>query len=251
MSYGSQKIRGGLVIAQVALAFVLLIASGLMIRSFQFLRNVDAGFGPSVNIQTVAISIPQASTRDFKLVVRKFNDIQDRLAEIAAVDSVGFASRVPLGDTEPSGVFFIENKTPTGVAPPQQEFRFVSPDFFKTIGARLVAGRDFNWADHHESRPVAMVSEAMALREWGSAAAAIGNRIRITPAEGAPLAQFMSRTVTFVIGSTRVGTPGFLEDLQKAIWSVDGTLPLANVQTMAAYSERTMERTRLTLNLSG
>jgi predicted permease len=280
VSRESQRVRSGLVVAQVALALVLLVAAGLMIRTFQSLRNVDAGFRASADIQTVDISIPQGSTQDFQVAVRKFNDIQDRLASIAGVEMAGFASRVPLGRTGPSAGFFIENKTPAGVAPPQQEFRYVSPDFFQTIGARLVAGRDFAWTDHHEARRVAMISEDMARREWGSPSAAIGGRIRMTPAEpwreivgvvsdihheslveaapdsvyltlGDPLAQYMSRTVTFVIRSTRVGTPGFLEELQRSVWSVDGTLPLANVQTLADYYGRAMERTALTLLLLG
>lgn len=66
---------------------------------------------------------------------------------------------------------------------------------------------------------------------------------------GDPLAQYMSRTVTFVIRSSRVGTPGFLEDAQKSVWSVDAALPLANVQTMADYYGRAMESTALTLVL--
>ena len=280
VSRESQRIRSGLVVAQVALALVLLVAAGLMIRSFQSLRNVDAGFHPSAAIQTVDISIPDGSTPDFRVAVRTFNDIQDRLAAVAGIDTVGFASRVPLGNSGPSAGFFIENKTPAGVAPPQQEFRYVSPGFFETIGARLVAGRDFDWTDHHEARRVAMVSERMARREWGSASAAIGGRIRMTPAEpwreivgvvgdihheslvepppdsvyltlGEPLAQYMSRTVTFAIRSSRVGTPGFLEALQRSVWSVDGSLPLANVQTMADYYGRAMERTALTLLLLG
>jgi predicted permease len=280
VSRDSQRIRSGLVVAQVALALVLLVAAGLMIRTFQNLRHVDAGFHPSGEIQTVDISIPEGSTRDFQLAVRKFNDIQDRLAAVAGVDLVGFASRVPLGDTGPSAGFFVEHKTPAGTAPPQREFRYVSPNFFKTIGARLVAGRDFTWTDHHEARRVAMISERMARREWGAAGAAVGRRIRMTPAEpwreivgvvgdihheslmepspdsvyltlGEPLAQYMSRTVTFVIRSSRVGTQGFLEELQKSVWSVDGTLPLANVQTLAEYYGRAMERTALTLLLLG
>jgi predicted permease len=280
VSRGSQRIRSGLVVAQVALALVLLVAAALMIRTFQSLRSVDAGFHPSAEIQTIDISIPEGSTRDFKIAIRRFNAIQDRLAEVAGVDAVGFGSRVPLGNTGPSAGFFIENNTLAGAAPAQREFRYVSPDFFKTIGAPLVAGRDFNWTDHHESRRVAMVSERMARREWGSASAGIGKRIRMTPADqwreivgvvgdihheslvepapdsvyltlGEPLAQYMSRTVTFVIRSPRVGTQGFLEELQKSVWSVDATLPLANVQTMADYYGRAMERTALTLVLLG
>jgi predicted permease len=279
-SRDSQRIRSGLVIAQVALALVLLIAAGLMIRTFESLRHVEVGFQPSADIQTVDISIPQGSTRDFKIAIRKFHDMQDRLAAVAGVAAAGFASRIPLAERGPSASFFLEHKTPAGTAPPQREFRYVSPGFFTTIGARLIAGRDFTWTDHHDARPVALVSDAMARREWGSASAALGKRLRMTTADqwreivgvvndihheslvepapdsvyltlGEPLAQFMSRSVTFVIRSPRVGTLGFLEELQKSVWAVDGALPLANVQTMRDYYARAMERTTMTLLLLG
>jgi predicted permease len=276
----SQRIRSGLLVAQVALALVLLVAAGLMLRTFQAVRSVNLGFDPSPKVLTVDISLPGGPTPDFNTVIRKFHDIQDRLSAISGVDVVGFASRVPLGRTGPSGGFIIEHVTPVGVAPAQREFRFVSPDFFKTIGTPLIAGRDFTWADHHESRRVALISEGMARREWGSAAAAIGKRIRMTTAEpwrevvgvlrdvhheslvdpppdsvyltlGEGLAQFMSRAVTFVVRSSRVGSQDFVKELQTAVWSVDGTVPLANVQTLADYYRRAMDRTTLTLMLLG
>jgi predicted permease len=259
---------------------VLLVAAGLMLRTFRAIRSVNAGFEPSADIQTIDISIPAGTTRDFKAAIRKFNDIQDRLSAISGVDAAGFASRVPMGRTGPSGGFIVEHITPAGAAPPQREFRFVSPDFFKTIGTPLIAGRDFTWTDHHESRRVAVISERMARREWGSAREAIGKRIRMSTAEpwreivgvvgdvhheslvepppdsvylalGEPLAQFMSRTVTFVVRSSRVGTQQFVEELQETVWSVDGTVPLANVQTLADYYRRAMDRTTLTLMLLG
>ena len=276
----SQRIRSGLLVAQVALALVLLVAAGLMLRTFQAVRSVNAGFEPSADVQTVDISIPAGATRDFKTAIRKFNDIQDRVGAIAGVDVVGFASRVPMGRTGPSGGFIVEDVTPIGVAPPQREFRFVSPGFFTTIGTPLIAGRDFTWTDHHASRRVAVISERMARREWGSVPAAIGKRIRMSSAEpwreivgvvgdvhheslvepppdsvylalGEPLAQFMSRTVTFVVRSSRAGSQDFVKELQAAVWSVDGTVPLANVQTLADYYRRAMERTTLTLLLLG
>jgi putative ABC transport system permease protein len=276
----SQTIRSGLVIAQVAVALVLLVAAGLMIRTFQSLRRVDAGFQPSAAIQTVDLSMPQGMTPDFTVAARRFGEIQERLEAVAGVHAAGFASRVPLVSRGPSAGFFIEHHPPAGATPRQQEFRYVSPRFFETIGTPLVAGRDFTWTDHHATRRVALVSERMARREWGSPSAAIGKRIRMTAAEpwreivgvvgdihheslvepapesvyltlGDPLAPFMSRSVTFVIRSARVGTPGFLDEVQKAVWAVDGSLPLANVQTMSDHYGRAMERTALTLLLLG
>ena len=276
----SQRIRSGLVVAQVALALVLLVAAGLMIRTFQSLRNVDAGFQPSPKIQTVDISIPQGSTRDFTVAIRKFNDIQDRLAAVAGVDVVGFASRVPLGKTDRAPGSSSKTRRPQAARRRNRN----SVTYRRTSSRRSARG----WSQDATStgrtitnaRRVAMVSERMARREWGSASAAVGRRIRMTPAEpwreivgvvgdihheslvepapdsvyltlGEPLAQYMSRTVTFVIRSSRVGTQGFLEELQKSVWSVDATLPLANVQTMADYYGRAMERTALTLLLLG
>jgi predicted permease len=251
-----------------------------MLRTFQAVRSVNAGFDPAADIQTVDVSIPNGTTRDFKAAVRKFNDMQDRLAAVPGVDVVGFASRVPLGRTGPSSSFIAEHITPTGVAPPPREFRYVSPDFFRAIGSPLVAGRELTWIDHHDERLVVMISDGMARREWGSAQAAVGKRIRMGNADpwrevvgvvgdihheslvdpppdsvyltlAGPLAQFMARTMTFVVRGPRVGSQDLLEELQKAVWSVDGSVPLANVQTLAAYYERAMERTTLTLLLLG
>ena len=276
----SQNIRSGLVVAQVALALVLLVAAGLMLRTFQAVRGINAGFDPSADVQAVDVSIPNGTTPDFKAAVRKFNDMQDTLSAIPGIDVVGFASRVPLGRTGPSSPFIAEHITPPGGAPPQREFRYVSPDFFKAIGASLVVGRELTWVDHHDARLVVLISEGMARREWGSAQAALGKRIRMGTADpwrevvgvvgdirheslvepppdsvyltlAGPLAQFMGRTVTFVVRSSRVGSQSLLEELQKAVWAVDGTVPLANVQTLAAYYDRAMERTTLTLVLLG
>jgi hypothetical protein len=125
---------------------------------------------------------------------------------------------------------------------------------------------------------VAIVSQSFARREWGTPAAAIGKRLRMTLNEpwrdvvgvigdvhhenldraapdavyltlGEPLAQYMSRTVTFVVRSERVGTSGFLEDLQRAIWSVDASLPLASVQTLGDFYDAATARAALTLVL--
>lgn len=273
------RLRSAFIVVQVALALILLVASGLMIRTFQSLRSVDPGFVAPEQVQTFKISIPQGAVADFTRAVRMFQDMQDRLSDVAGVESVGFASRVPLGDPGPSAGFFVDaSNLPDGVAPPQSEFRYVSPGFFETLGAPLVAGRTFEWADHLEPRRVAIVSESFARKGWGTAAGALGKRLRMTPAEpwrqivgvvgdvhqenldraapdsvyltlGDTLAQYQSRTVTFVVRSGRVGTPGFIADLKRAVWSVDPSLPLAGVQTLGQLYDQSTARTALTLTL--
>ena len=269
------RVRQSLIVAQVAFALVLLVASGLMIRTFQSLREVDPGFVMPEHVQTVSISVPQAAVADFARVMRMFNDIQERVAAIPGVASVGFASQVPLSGRRTSSGFFVEG-APEDAVPPQNEFRYTSPSFFETLGTPITAGRTFEWADHHDARPVAIVSEGFAVREWGSTADAIGKRIRMSPAQpwrevvgvvgnihhenltqaaptavyltlGEPLSMFLSRTVTFVVRSDRVGTAGFLQELQGAVWSVDSRLPLGSVQTLGDFYDGAMARTALTL----
>jgi len=273
------RVHRGLIAAQVALALMLLVAAGLMIRSFASLIDVDPGFAAPDEVQTVTVSLPQASVPDFRAAVRMMNQMQYAIASVAGVESVGFASRVPLGGEGPSGGFFVDGSAlPDNVAPPQSEFRYVSPRFFETLGTPVVAGRTFEWVDHHESRPVAIVSAGFARREWGAPEAAIGKRLRMIPTEpwrevvgvvgdirhesldrdappavyltlGENLAQFMSRTVTFAIRSERVGTQGFVDELRRAIWSVDPSVPLANVETLGDLHARATARTALILVL--
>jgi len=273
------RVQHALIAAQVAFALILVVASGLMVRTFVALTNVDPGFSAPAEVQTVTVSLPQASVPEFPRAVRMFHAMQDALGAVAGVESVGFASRAPLGDEGPSAGFFVENSAlPDSVAPPQSEFRYTSPNFFETLGTPLLAGRTFDWSDHHDARPVVIVSAGFARREWGGAENAVGKRLRLTPADpwrevvgvvadihherldrpapdtvyltlGELLAQYMSRTVTFVIRSERVGTSGFLQDIQGAIWSVDSSLPLANVGTLEDLEARAAQRTALTLVL--
>jgi predicted permease len=275
----SHRTQSMLVVLQVALALVLLVAAGLMIRTFQSLRDIEPGFADPDQVQTVTLSIPQGSVPDYARAIRLKNDIQTQLAALPGVESVGFSSMVPLGGDGPDGGALVE------VAPGEEreasfEFRFTSPEFFATLRTPLIAGRAFEWTDIlDEDRPQAViVSESVARSQWGSPEAAPGKRMRRSPfsawtevvgvvgdvhLEGvdqpAPdtvyytprdeLAQWMSRTITFAVRSERVATAGFFEDLQRAIWSVDSTLPLGSVGTLGDLYRRSMERTSLTLVL--
>jgi predicted permease len=273
------RTRNGLVIAQVAIALVLLVASGLMIRTYEALRDVEPGFTEPEHILALRISIPQALEPDFARIMRIQNDIQNRLASIAGVDSAGFISSLPLDGGVPQAGLFLEDKVlAEGQGPKPRQFSYASPGFFATFGTPLLAGRAFEWADNYEGRQVALVSANVARAEWGSAEAALGKRVRWLPdtpwleivgvvgdihqlgldrpaaetfymAQSATLARFMTRTVSYVVRSDRVGSPGFLEEVQAAIWSVNGSLPLAAVQSMSDVQQRSLARTSLTLLL--
>lgn len=280
------RARHLLLVLQVALALVLLIGSGLMIRTFQTLRQVDPGFRDPDNVQTFQLTIPvadvpdaeQAGAYDPEATVRMQHRILDGLAAVAGVESAGFSSSndgLPLdGDGRTSSIR-IEGRTDVDAAASAAETQLVSPGFFETLRTPVVAGRAFDWNDVDQARPVVIVSENLARREWGSASAALGRRIRVGGAPDAPwlevvgvvkdvhhdgmsqpapetimLPAFARNTVaSFVVRSERVGTPGFLNDLREAIWSVNGNLSLASVQTLGDMYHRSMARTSVTLLL--
>jgi predicted permease len=276
--------RDVLVVAQVALALVLLICAGLMIRTFQELRRVDPGFTEASNLQTLHIAIPESSIADPRMVARVENNIADKLASIPGVSSVGFAGDVPMDGSEPDwNGASVEGKNYGGGAAPIRSFHHVSPGFFRALGTHLIAGRDFTWNEIYDLRPRVIVSENLAREEWGSAGAAVGKRIksygpwrevigvvqdvyfngadekapavvywplmRSDPYPGTPL--YAPRSVTFAVRSSRAGTQAFLTQVQQAVWSVNGDLPVASMRTMQDIYSKSLARTSFTLAMLG
>jgi predicted permease len=272
------RARNALVVAQVALALMLLVASGLMVRTFQSLRDVDPGFTKPDEIQMFRVAMPQSADTELAAIVRLQSEIVDRLAAIPGVESVGFSTRQLLGQRGPTGPFSLEDKP--DAAPLTPVFRYASPGYFGTLGAPLVAGRDVEWADHYGTQQRAVISRTFAEREWGSPAAAIGKRVRRAPEtpwieivgvagdlrlhgveQSAPdaiylvsneaLGRFVISNTHFVVRSERAGAPAFLRDIEQAVWAVNGNLPLGNVMTLGEVYDRSMARTSLMLVLLG
>lgn len=278
-----QRSRNVLVIAQVAMALVLLVSALLMIRTFAALRNVEPGFADPQHLQTVHIWIPDLLITDPQVVTHVQNNIADKLAAIPGVTSVGFAGALPMENNDPNwDQIGVEGKDYGGGDPPLRLFNYVSPAYFKTMGTRLVAGRDFTWAEIYALRPGVIVSENFARESWGSASAAVGKRVRqfsnmpwqevIGVAEDvrvhgvdekAPAIIYWPamindpytrkptidapRFATFAIRSDRAGTESFVSQMQQAVWAVNGSVPLASVSTMQDIYSQSMARTSFTL----
>ena len=277
------RARSVLVVAQVALAMVLLIAAGLTIRSFQALHTVQPGFTRPEQIQTLRIFIPEAQVHDSVLVAHQQQEILNRIQAIPGVSSAGLSSVVPLDGSGWHDPIYAQDKTyAESTLPPIRRFVFVSPGLLNTMGSSLVAGRDFTWTDVFQRRPVAMVSENVARELWQTPAAALGKRIRQSttnawrevvgvvanerpdgldrPAASSaywPLLMegfndpseplFIARGTAVMIRSSRAGSESFLNEVRSAIWSVNPNLPLANVRTMQDVYEKSMARTSFTL----
>ena len=273
--------QNALAVVQMALAVVLLVAAGLMIRSFQALRTVPPGFTEPEQIQTLRISIPDAQAREPERVVRIQHEIAERIGGIPGVASATFATALPLEtEFENNVTLTVEGKRYDEGIPPLRRSKAVAPGFFATLGIPLVAGRDFVWADVYDRRRVAIVSAGMAREEWGDAPAAIGKRIRIgrvgpltevvgvvgdihdsgvhqAPPPivywragvvgGGALPDYVPREVTFAVRSERTGTEALTAQIAQAVWSVNPNLPLARVQTLGELYQRSMSRTSFML----
>jgi len=277
-----QRGRNLLVVAQVAMALVLLIGAVLMIRTFLAMRNVDPGFSDPASLQVMRLTIPETLVRDSTTVVRMQNSILDKLAAIPGVSSAGFAASVPMSGAEPAwDEILIEGKNYEGDNPPMRLYNYVSPGYFHTAGTRLVAGRDFTWAEIYSVRPIGILSESLARELWGSPQAAIGRRFQefqgtpwhevvgvvqdvrengvdqVSPAtvywpslmvdSSAPGKLGAWRSVYFAMRSNRAGTQTFINEMQQAVWSVNSNLPVADISTMQDIYSESMARTSFTL----
>ncbi|MBZ5676870.1 MAG: ABC transporter permease [Acidobacteriia bacterium] len=275
------RARNTLVVVQVALALVLLIGSGLMIRTFQALRNVQPGFTHPEELQLMRILISEGQVKENEQVMRMQNAMLDKLAAIPGVTSVALAGAAPLEGFDNNDVLFAEDKTYTaGQIPPVRRYRNVTPGFFQTTGTPLIAGRDFTWTDIYDKHRVAMVSENLAREMWGDPNAALGKRIREGAADpwreivgvvgdvyddGAqkkpPAFAYwpalmdafygergsVMRFAVFVIRTKRAATENFLTEARQAIWSVNSSLPVFRVRTLKDVYDASMARTSFTL----
>jgi predicted permease len=279
------RARNFLVTTQIALAVVLLICAGLMIRTFLVLTHVNPGFVRPSELQTFRIAIPISDVADDTAVAHIEQQIQDKLGAIPGVSAVAFASAVPLEqDSRFDNVFAEDRAYVQGAAPPVRHLVFVSPGYFSALGIPLIAGRDLTWSDVYNKVPVALISENFAHEYWHTPAEALGKRIRIRTTDdwseivgvvgkvydqgmdkpartnvywpalqanfwGHPLRA--QRNVTFVVRSSLAGSESLLKQARQAVWSVDGNLPLASVYTLNHLYTRSLAPVSFTLVMLG
>jgi predicted permease len=275
------RARSTLVVVQVALALVLLVSSGLMIRTFRAMTHVQPGFGHPAEVQTLHISIPEAEVKDKEQVFRMQQELLRRIAAIPGVTSASIATKIPMDDNQSWDPIFTEDRSyAEGQLPPIRRFHYISPGFLGTIGAPLAAGRDFTWTDLENQAPLVLVSENLAREYWHDPAGALGKRIRVASTAAwhqiigvvadirddsvdkpAPSSVYwpiltkgvyedkiqVERTVAFAIRSNRAGSESFLKEVRQAVWSLDANLPLAEVRTLDDYYRKSMARTSFTL----
>ncbi len=276
-----RQARDVLVAAQVALALVLMVGSGLMVRSFLALRSVEPGFTDPAHVQTLRAPVPTAEVEDPAEVARLHERILAELARLPGVESASLASSATMDGWDSNDPVFVEDfPQADDTLPPIRRFKWIAPGYFRTMGNPILAGRDLTWDDVRERREVALVTRDLAAEYWGDPEAAVGRRIRnqpgtawkeivgvvgqihddgvdqaATPTVYWPLAQedfweegvFVPRSVAYVLRTSRAGTTSLLDEARAAVWSVNPRLPLSEVWTLDEILGRSMARTSFTL----
>jgi predicted permease len=265
-----QRTRNTLVIAEVAMALVLLILSGLMVRTFVAMQQVEPGFARAGEVQTFRIEVPETLAASAERMARLHEEIAQRLRQTPGVVSVGLASSITMDGEDNGNPLRMEHvDVPEGRIPPLRRFKSVAPGYFETMGNRLIAGRAITWTDIYQERRVVVISETLAREYWKNPADALGKRVRayrptwyeIVGVSGNerddglsrppaaivywPLLNdvYLRRNMAYAVRSARVGAAGFLRELQQAVWSVNSTLPMANVLTLDEIQADSMAQT--------
>jgi predicted permease len=279
------RARNSIVVAQLALALVLLAGAGLMVRTAHAMRNVHPGFERPEEILSFRLSIPAAEVAEPEAVLATHEQILRAVEAVPGVAGAALTSALPMdGNRSSDPIDPEEFPTPSGQLAPIRQYKWLSPDWFATMGTPMVAGRDFTWQDIRSAAPVVIVSETLAREYWNSPQNAIGKRVRNV--EGRPWREIVGvardmhdegvdrgpsstaywpmlvadawddgvqvqRTMTYTLRLERAFTAALADAVRSAVWTVNPNLPLADLQTADRLVQRSMARTSFTLVMLG
>src|SRR5581483_825409 len=252
---GHRRLRGALVVVEVALALVLLVGAGLLIKTFSRLRSMDIGIRPE-NVLTVRTTLPRGKYGELAKRAAFYQQVLERVRTLPGVTSAGYTTAVPLTWKGGTNGFIVEGKERL----PGQDanHRQASPGYMETMGMTLREGRHFNEQDGPGAQPVAIINETMARQYWPGESA-VGRRFKL--GDNAPwltvvgvvrdvkqmgleapskaemyfpcsqMDQFWAAPRDLVVRTG--GDPMSLASaVRQAIWSVDRDQPVSNIRTM-------------------
>ncbi len=279
-----RRFRGALVVAEVALSLVLMIAAGLLLRSFERLMEVDAGFDPrGVLMARIWLPVPNNPELDaYREPAKRAAFVREVLRRVQALPGVRYAAvgagnGVPFLGPHFNGILTVEERADSDAAQPTAQFSAVTPDYFRALGTPLVRGRFFAESDTLEAQPVALVDEAAARRFWPGEDP-VGRRFKL----GVPASKAPWMTVVGVVGNIKTegfdqpdqphlytcvfqnvgyamavylkveGDPKALtQALRREVQAVDPNLPVFGERTMEDVVSDSLARRRFALQVVG
>ena len=281
-----RRARNALVVVQSGMALILLVGSGLLIRSFTKLMATDLGFSPR-DVMTFRVALPVTDYKDDEAVRQFVSRLVRTLDELPGVDAAGASSILPMANNAPGTAHQIDGHPLTpGQLPPMVHYKIVGPGYFSTMSVSFRAGRDFHSGDFAATARSVIVNQAIVDLYWPGQNA-IGKRVRLAPGDNPqgpgpawftvvgvvanerqdglrlpvrPLLYYAPTDAT-VTGQPRVfdyvvrgpGVTSRGEALREAVWSLDRGLPVANMRSMQEIVDRSIVEftfTMLTLGIA-
>ena len=273
---GGHRLQAALVIAQVATTVILLVAAGLLARSYRFLQEVDPGFSTDGRL-TCRVSIPRSRYRGEEERQRFVDEVVRRLEVLPGIRAAAATTALPVGDRDVdfSASFSVEGRLPTSRGENfTASIRRVTPEYFDALDIELLRGRLFRASDHRDAPGAVIVSQSMARRYWPESNA-LDRRLKagdydsespwltvvgvvedvkdqglhaeLQPMWYRPYTQDATRYVSFILAAE--GDPAAsVQAVRQAIWSVDSALPVYNLTTLdEVLGQSTAEHRLLTL----
>ncbi|MEP7272375.1 MAG: ABC transporter permease [Acidobacteriota bacterium] len=268
-----QRLRGALVVVEIAMALVLLTGAGLMIKSFLRLQQIEPGFDPQ-NLLSLEINLPAAKYPNNDRRAAFFDQAVERISALPGVKGVALINHPPLSGRRGISIFPIEGRPePKGLSDaPLADFRFVNPDYFRIMGIRLIEGRAFTDGDGQEAPKVALINRAYADR-FAAGENLLGRRVRVgdewhtlvgivgdirqsgLDEEAAPHVYAPYRQVNGSRAGLLVRTSGeplaMVGAVRTRILAVDSEQPIYNVSTMTDLMSKSAAPRQLNLMLVG
>jgi putative ABC transport system permease protein len=270
-----RRLRGLLVVAEVALSLTLLIGAGLMARSFVELMRVPSGFNAE-NVLTMKLALPGLKYTKDEQVAGFYARALESIAAVPGVEAAGATTTLPLGGGDQQTEVLVAGRpAPAAGQRPEVSFRDISPDYFRALGIPLLRGRTFTERDDKGAPGVAILNETMARRLFGAPEAALGQRL--TDVDGknerevvglvgdvrhagldaepqaemyVPFTQEASNSMTLVV-RTASDPASFVPALRARLLAIDKDQPAYNVRTMEQVVAESVSQRRLTMLLFG
>jgi predicted permease len=269
--------RRVLVVSQVALAVVILVGAGLLLRSLVGLQHVDPGFRPD-GVLTARLGLPSARYSSAQDRAGFYRELEMRLAGLPGVQATGVSYALPWNGYDENSGFEIEGWEPPEDLLMSLRYHFVGADFLEAIGVPLLEGRGLRYSDDGspDSPPVALINEAMArlfwreqpgagnplgsqIHFWGQVVTVVGivgnvkdgpSSAETRPAAFFPILQFPRSSASVAI-QTRGDPMSIVGSLREVVASIDPALPLADVRLLSEIAGATTAPARFTVLLVG
>jgi putative ABC transport system permease protein len=262
-----RHLRNGLIVAEIALAFVLLTGAGLMMRSLMNILNVDPGIDPQ-NVLTVRVSVSPVQLRD-RTVQTFFDQLMDRVKTLPGVTSVGLTSHLPMSGIDSRSGIVIEGRAPVRNQPARAHPRFISADYFQTMKIRKVEGRLPTEQEVRARSNIVVINRTAALRYWPGQSP-VGKRMQVLgygdmreivgviddvrywglslPANPEAYLPGLRSPGTIVI-RTQSNPSALVPAIREQIRQLEADLALSDVQTMEEVMSRSVSAPRFYLIL--